>query len=186
MKLTGQEIATILKDDIQKNIGRHLYGVLGNYAQLDKFESEILSQLKSSFNQSENSSSCTIINLNFALMDHIGDADLRNLVKNEGKRPQAIQRKLNQTFDALLADLLEKDHFIVLKQIELLFAYNLDLQTIRARASNQNHILLMLPGEKLGDHVVLFTESNSRFHRELPFQLIADNHLWELENANDA
>ena len=190
MKLSGPQITTILRENLQIDSGRHLYGILGTYAQLAAFETEILSQINLLPQEPGNGSATAVchqvVNLNFALMERIGDEDLRDLVRSEGKRPQTIQRRLNLTFDSLLANLLEKDHFIILKQIELLFAYDLDLQTIRARASNQNHILLLLPGEKRGDHVALFTEANSRFHRELPYQLIADNHLWELENANAA
>jgi len=189
MKLSGPQITTILRENLQINSGRHLYGVLGTYAQLAVFEKNTLSQATFSpqtLSPNEGAVPHKAINLNIALMDRIGDEDLRELVRSEGKRPQTIQRRLNLTFDSLLADLLAKDHFIILKQIELLFAYDLDLQTIRARASNQNHILLLLPGEKRGDHVALFTEANARFHRELPYQLIADNHLWELENANAA
>ncbi|MCX6083331.1 MAG: hypothetical protein NTW32_27710, partial [Chloroflexi bacterium] len=85
--------------------------------------------------------------------------------------------------DSLLANLLTQDHFVILKNLELLFAFELELETVRARANNQNHILMMLPGEKRGDHIVLFSEAEQRFHRQLPFQLIADNHLWELDNA---
>ena len=186
MKLSGPQITTILRENLQIDSGRHLYGVLGTYAQLAAFENDILSQINLLSQEPGNATTARhqVVNLNFALMDRIGDEDLRDLVRSEGKRPQTIQRRLNLTFDSLLANLLEKDHFIILKQIELLFAYDLDLQTIRARASNQNHILLLLPGEKRGDHVALFTEANSRFHRELPYQLIADNHLWELDNAN--
>jgi hypothetical protein len=188
MKLNGPQITTILRENLQIDSGRHLYGVLGTYSQLATFENDILSQINL-LSLEPTIGNVTIarhqvVNLNFALMDRIGDEDLRNLVRSEGKRPQTIQRRLNLTFDSLLSSLLEQDHFIILKQIELLFAYDLDLQTIRARASNQNHILLLLPGEKRGDHVALFTEANSQFHRELPYQLIAENHLWELENAN--
>lgn len=188
MKLSGTQITAILRENLQISSGRHLYGILGTYSQLAAFEHEILAQINLLPQDPGNAAPARhqVINLNYALMDRIGDDDLRNLVNSEGKRPQTIQRRLNLTFDSLLADLLEKDHFIILKQIELLFAYDLDMQTIRARASNQNHILLLLPGEKRGDHVALFTEANSRFHRELPYQLIADNHLWELENANAA
>jgi hypothetical protein len=190
MKLSGPQITTILRENLQIDSGRHLYGILGTYAQLAAFENDILSQINLLSQEPDNGNANTtrdqVVNLNFALMDRIGDEELRDLVRSEGKRPQTIQRRLNLTFDSLLANLLEKDHFIILKQIELLFAYDLDLQTIRARASNQNHILLLLPGEKRGDHVALFTEANPRFHRELPYQLIANNHLWEFENANAA
>lgn len=189
MKLTGPQITTVLRENLQIQSGRHLYGVLGKYAQLEAFELDILSHASLSTQEPSLHNDFPIpkvINLNFALLETIGDQDLKDLVASEGKRPLAIQRRLNLTFDNLLAKLFASSHFIILKQIEMLFAYDLDLQTIRARATNQNHIMLLLPGEKRGDHVALFTEASARFHRELPFQLIADNHLWELENGKIA
>lgn len=179
MKLSNHQITSLLKDNFQQDIGRHLYSVLGTYQQLEAFESNSLSQMK----LPDGVNFPSAINLNRFLLDRFQDNDLRALVRNEGKRPQTIKRKLNIEFDALLATLLEKNRFLAIKQIEILFAYELDLETIRARATNQNHILLLLPGEKRGDHVTLFAEASPRFHRTLPFQLIADNHLWELDNA---
>ena len=78
--------------------------------------------------------------------------------KMEARLPQTVQRRLNQEFDLLLLDYLQNASFLILKQIELLFAYNLDLHVIRSRATNQKHILLLLPGVKRGDHITLFSE----------------------------
>jgi len=82
-----------------------------------------------------------------------------------------------------VADLLQARPFVILKQLELLFAYELDLSVFRTRATNQSHILLLLPGERRGDHVVLFHEADARFHRTIPPNLIAENHLWELTDG---
>ncbi len=182
MKLSGPQITTELRNRLQNPMGRHLYAVLGSYAQLEVFENDTLSQMA----LPDGRKCPPAVNLNRAIMDRLGDDDLLALARGEARRPLAVQRRLNHEFDALLASLLENDHFIVLKQVELLFAYRLDLQTIRARATNQNHILLLLPGEKRGDHVTLFAEASPDFHREIPGQLIADNQLWELENAKTA
>ena len=182
MKISGAQIVSALRENLSNHSGRHLYGVLAPYAGLARFEQESLSQAS----LVEGKRFPAAVNLNLGLMERIGDDDLRQLVRSEGKHPTAIQRRLNLEFDALLGSLLEGEHFLILKQIELLFAYSLDLQTIRARATNQNHILLLLPGERRGDHIALFTEANARFQRELPYQLIAENHLWELEDASQS
>jgi len=179
MKLKGSQITANLRDSLQVEIGRHLYAVLGGYEQLAAFEHNELTQAR----KADGTNLPEPINLSRALLDRIGDSDLRDLVRQEGKYPISIKRKLGLEFDALLANLLSQEHFVILKNMELLFAFELELETIRARANNQNHILVLLPGEKRGDHVFLFTEAEQRFHRQLPFQLIADNHLWELENA---
>jgi hypothetical protein len=179
MKLKGSQIITNLRENLQVEIGRHLYAVLAGYAQLDAFERNELAQAR----KVDGASMPNAINLSHSLLDRMGDSDLRSLVKQEGKYPIGVKRKLDHEFDALLANLLIQDRFVILKNLELLFAFDLELETIRARATNQSHILLLLPGEKRGDHIFLFTEAEQRFHRQLPFQLIADNHLWELDHA---
>jgi hypothetical protein len=178
-KFSGSQITNLLRDALQMDIGRHLYAVLGSYESLAAFEKQDLSQ----FCFPGTTLFPPAINLNSALLGRIGDDDLKGLVKNEGRRPQAIQRRLTLEFDSLLASLLEEHRYIAIKQIELLFAFDLPLEAFRARATNQNHILLLLPGEKRGDHVLLFAQSDPRFHRTLPSQLITENHLWELDNA---
>jgi hypothetical protein len=179
MKLKGSQIITNLRENLQVEIGRHLYAVLAGYAALEAFEKNELAQAR----KMDGDNLPKAVNLSRSLLDRIGDSDLRGLVKQEGIYPTAIKRKLDHEFDALLADLLCQEHFVILKNLELLFAFELELETIRARATNQSHILLLLPGEKSGDHIFLFTEAEERFHRQLPFQLVADNHLWELEHA---
>ncbi len=179
MKYRMGQIGSFLRENFQNDIGPHLYAVVGTYALLEQFELQVLSDPT----WLPGEVSLSALNVNRALLDRIGDEDLRRLVRSEGKHPQAIQDRLNQEFDALLADMLSRRRFLALKQLELLFAYQLDFQAIRARAANQSHILLLLPGELRGGHVALFAESDPRFHRELPQQLIADNHLWEIENA---
>lgn len=179
MKLKPSQIVTTLRENLQVDIGRHLYAVLASYAQLDAFERQDLAQAR----KSDGTPMPKSINISRSLLDRIGDSDLRDLVKQESIFPTSVQQRLGRAFDALLADLLYQDHFVILKNPELLFAFDLELETIRARANNQNHILLLLPGEQRGEHVFLFTEADSRFHRQLPFQLIADNHLWEFDHA---
>jgi hypothetical protein len=178
-KFSRPQITNLLRNSLQMEIGRHLYAVLGPYEGLETFEKQELSQ----FCFPGNVPFPPTINLNSALLSRIGDDDLKGLVKNESRRPQAIQRRLTLELDSLLASLLEEHHYIAIKQIELLFAFDLPLEAFRARATNQNHILLLLPGEKRGDHVLLFAQSDPRFHRTLPDQLITENHLWELENV---
>jgi hypothetical protein len=179
MKLKGSQIISNLRDGLQMEIGRHLYAVLGSYEQIDAFEKNELAQAR----KIDGSLLPKPINLSLALLDRIGDSDLRDLVKQEGKYPIGVKRKLGIEFDALLANLLAQEHFVMLKNMELVFAFELELETVRARATNQNHILMLLPSEKRGDHVILFSEADQRFHRQLPFQLIADNHLWELDHG---
>jgi hypothetical protein len=179
MKITGPQVISELREKLQFEMGRHLYGLLGTYTLLAEFEQSDLAQARDPHGNLFPLS----LNLNRELLARIGDDDLRQLVRDEARRPQAVQRRLGQELDNLLGDLLQRDHLLILKQLELVFAYNLDLSVFRTRATNQNHIVLLLPGERRGDHITLFHEAEPRFHRSLPGTLIADNHLWELKDA---
>ena len=179
MKITGPQMISELREKLQFDVGRHLYGVLGTYAQLAKLEQMGLTQAR----DPQGNRFPDPINLNHELLARIGDDDLRQLVRDEARRPLAIQRRLGQELDNLLGELLQDHHFQILKQFELVLAYGLDLSVFRTRAANQNHILLLLPGERRGDHVALFHEADPRFHRTIPPNLIADNHLWELKDG---
>jgi hypothetical protein len=179
LKLTGPKIVVELREKLQFPMGRHLYGVLGSYAQLKAFERHDLAQAR----DSKGNKLPPAVNVNHALLARIGDEDLRQLVADEGRRPLSVKRRLNQEFDQLLHQLLQERNLLVLKQLELLFAYGLDLSVLRTRASNQNHILLLLPGERRSEQLIIFHEADTRFHRTIPKNLIADNHLWELANG---
>jgi hypothetical protein len=179
MKITGPQVISELREKLQFEVGRHLYGLLGTYTQLAEFEQTDLAQARdpggSPFPQP--------INLNRELLARIGDDDLRQLVRDEARRPQAVQRRLGQALDNLLGALLGDNHLLILKHLDLIFAYSLDLSVFRTHATNQNHILLLLPGERHGEHITLFYEAEPRFHRRLPGNLIADNHIWELKDG---
>lgn len=178
MKITGPQIITELREKLRFSMGRHLYGVLGTYGQLTQFEQGDLAQAQTPHGNPFPQP----INLNRELLARIGDDDLRRLVRDEARRPQAVQRRLGQELDNLLSELLQNDHLLILKQLEITFAYSLDLGVFRIRATNQNHILLLFPGERRGEHITLFHKADPRYHRSLPTNLIADNHLWELKD----
>jgi hypothetical protein len=178
MKVTGPQVTSELRDKLQFDVGRHLYGVLGTYDKLTEFQDTALAQARGPRGRRFP----LPVNANRELLARIGDEDLRGLVHAEARRPKTIQRRLGQELDDLLGYLLAEQPFLILKQIELIFAYGLDLGVFRTRATNQHHILLLLPGARHGDHVTLFHEAGSRFQRRLPPNLIADNHLWELND----
>ncbi len=179
MKITGPQVISQLREKLQFGMGRHLYGLLGSYAQLAEFAQSDLAQAR----DPGGNPFPLPHNLNRELLARIDDDDLRRLIHAEARRPQAIQRRLGQELDSFLGDLLQKDHLLILEQLELAFAYSLDLSAFRTRATNQNHILLLLPGERRGEHITLFHEADPRFHRSLPGNLIADNHIWELQDG---
>ena len=176
MKLGRPQVISELREKLQFDIGRHLYGVLGTYDQLGRFENEDLAQA----HDHQDQPLPLPVNVNREVLRRMGDDDLRQLVDAEARRPHAVTYRLNQEFDNLLYDLLQRKNLVILKQLELLFAYNLELSVLRTRASNQSHILLLMPAERRGEHLIMFHEAPPKFQRSIPPNLIADNHLWEL------
>ncbi len=179
MKMTGTEINQSLSERLKENIGRHLYGIFGSYYQLDKYERESLPHISLPEGLTPE-----IISLNDAILNRIEDEDLRKIIKSEVNIPRFTQDKLNKVLNSLLENQLKINRILFLKQFELVFAYNLDLQSIRARAANQNHIIMMLPGKLIRNRAELFVESRSQFHRTLPAQVLTEDHLWEIQDAN--
>ena len=90
------------------------------------------------------------------------------------------QKQLADELDALVADKLMETSFLALKNLELLFAYDMELNCFRIRATNQKHILVLLPGKRVADRITLFHEAPATNHRTLPMNLVPENHLWEL------
>ena len=83
MKTTGPEIITELREKLQFNIGRHLYGIMGTYQQLDRFEQQDLRHAT----LPDGLPFPSPINLNRTLLASIKDEDLRRLIRNEARRP---------------------------------------------------------------------------------------------------
>ena len=179
MRVTGPQAITQLRDKLQFEVGRHLYAVLGSYAQLSRFEHTDLAQARDPGGEPFPAAT----NLNRELLARIGDEDLNEMVRIEARRPTAVQSRLSAELRALVARGLDRQGMLVIKQIELLFAYSLDLSIFRTMASNRNHILLLLPGARLGQAITLFHEAEPRFHRTFPSSLIAEDHLWELTDG---
>jgi hypothetical protein len=74
---------------------------------------------------------------------------------------------------------LRENDLLVLAHLELLFAYNLELSPLRTLATDAKRILLLLPGQRRQDKVILFPDLDEE-QCVLPTNLIAENHLWEI------
>ncbi|MBX9718206.1 MAG: hypothetical protein K2X36_05110 [Microbacteriaceae bacterium] len=154
--------------------GRHLYGVLGTYAQLTAFAKE-LSQAKTP----DGKKFPAPINVNKGILDTIPDADFKELVQNEARRPEPTRANVGIAFEKFLRERLQKKGLIVLANLEMLFAYQLELNLLRTMAADEDRIVLLLPGRRDGGKVVMFPDWPDGSY-QLPTNLIADNHLWEL------
>lgn len=67
----------------------------------------------------------------------------------------------------------------MLSNLEMLFAYNLELSHLRTMAANDDRILLLLPGKRIGGKVIMFPDWEEGDYM-FPTNRIAENNLWEL------
>lgn len=176
MKLSGHEINSQLRQKLEMPTGRHLYVILGTYERLERYERVDFQEARSPTNEKLSDP----INVNHHLLERIPDEELKRLVQSEASRTESVKDRLSKELDTLVADKLNVRSFMALKNLEILFAYDLELNCLRIRAVNQKHILLLLPGEKVSDRITLFHEAPQKYQRTLPHTYVQENHLWEL------
>ena len=143
---SGPQVISELRKQLKNQSGRHLYVALGTYDQLETFEKHNLTSAVSADGQTLPKP----VNFNLELLANIEDETLRRMVRDESRRPQAVESQLNQAFEQLLREHFKNQSLLILKQCELLFAYKLDMSKLRTYATNQNHLLLLFPG-KVGE-----------------------------------
>jgi hypothetical protein len=175
--MSDHEVNSHLREKLQNIRGRHLCAVLGTYEALAKYERNAFPELRGP----DGKPLAAPINVNRTLLDRIPDAESKSLVANEARRPEFVRARLYQGFDQLLADELGRTQVATLKNLELLFAYDLELNTLRTRAVNEKYILLLLPGQRASDRVTLFHEAAPEWHKTLPKELLPEDHLFELK-----
>ena len=176
MKLSGPEVNSRLRDKLENPRGRHMYVVLGSYDLLAKYEREDYPEARTPIGTRLPAP----INLSKRLLDRLSDADLKSLVQDEAKRHTYVQRRLEQELDRFLAEEFTSESFVALKQLELLYAYDMEFNALRTRAVNQKHILLLVPGERFSERTNLFHEAPTHFYRTMPANIVPEDHLWEL------
>ena len=120
------------------------------------------------------------ISVNKGILNTIPDGEFQELVKNEAKRPEPTAAHVGKAFEALLRSKLTGKGLIILSNLEMLFAYNLELNLLRTMASDDDRVLLLLPGKRFGDRIIMFPDSDEGSFT-LPTNLIAAGHLWELK-----
>lgn len=177
MKTT--EIIEKLRTKLNLTVGRHLYGVLGTYSQLDNFEN-ILSDVRTP----DGRRFPPALNVNRGILDTIPDDEFRILVENEARRPEPTAAHVAKSFEDFLRSRLQEYRqknrsILILSHLELLFAYNLELNLLRTLATDEDRILLLLPGKRSGGNAVMFHGMTEGSYI-LPVNFIADNHLWEI------
>ena len=172
MKAT--EIIEALQSKLAVPGGRHLYGVLGEYSALEAFAKK-LRQAKTP----DGKRFPKPLNVNRGILDAIPDEEFRHLVENEAKRPEPTAAHVAKAFETFLRSKLRGKGLVVLSNLEMLFAYHLELNLLRTMAADDDRILLLLPGRRSGGKIIMFPGLDEGSYM-LPTNLIAENHLWEL------
>lgn len=168
------EIVEALISKLKTPGGRHLYGVLGAYPALKSF-AKILQQVKTP----DGNNFPGPLSLNRGILDAIPDEEFRHLVENEAKRPEPTAAHVAKAFEAFLRLNLQGKGIIVLSDLELLFAYNIELNLLRTLATDDDRILLLLPGRRRSGQIVMFPDADEGSYT-LPLNLITQGNLWEL------
>ncbi|MGO9203453.1 MAG: hypothetical protein ACLQM8_23265 [Limisphaerales bacterium] len=174
--MTNTEIIETLRARLSLPGGRHLYGVLGSYDLLSRFAGQ-LTKAKSVEGQQFQKA----ISVNRGILDTIPDDEFRKLVNDEAKRPEPTAAHVSSAFEQFIRSKLAGQGLIVLKDLELVFSYHVELNLLRTLAADQDRILLLLPGKRERGAVILFPDSDHGSYT-LPTNLIADNNLWELRS----
>jgi hypothetical protein len=174
--MTDTEIIETLRAKLAIPVGRHLYGVLGPYNALQRFAGHLQEARTPDGDRFPSP-----ISVNRAILDAIPDEEFRDLAENEAKRPEPTARHVADAFERFLRDALKEHTLLVLAHLELLFAYNIEPQALRTLATDNHRILVLLPGRRDRGRVTLFPQLETAT-RTLPANLIAENHLWELQS----
>jgi len=169
------EIIEALRSRMTIPGGRHLYGVLGSYNSLDNFSTR-LREAKTA----DGKKFPKTLSVNRGILDAIPDDEFKHLVENEAKRPEPTSAHVARAFEIFLRSKLQKRGLLVLSQLEMLFAYHLELNLLRTMAADDSRILLLLPGIRNGGRVIMFPDLEDGSYT-LPSNLIAENNLWELK-----
>ena len=170
------EVIEALRSKLAVAPGRHLYGVLGTYQDLNAFANK-LRQVKTP----DGRRFPKPISVNRGILNSIPDDEFRTLVKNEAKRPEPTAAHVSRAFESFLRSQLRKNDLILLANLEMLFAYHLELNLLRSLAADEDRVLLLLPGKREGGKIIMFPSLDEGKYT-LPTNLIAENHLWELRN----
>jgi len=168
------EIIETLRQKLTMPGGRHLYGVLGTYKQLDDFAKK-LRQAKTP----DGRAFPKPVNVNRGILDAIPDDEFRELAENEAKRPEPTAAHVAKAFERFLRGNLTGTSILVLSNLELLFGYHIELNLLRTLAADENRVLLLLPGRRSSGRIIMFPEMDEGGYT-LPTNLIAENHLWEI------
>ncbi len=171
--MTPAEIIQALSRKLTTPVGRQLYAVVGSYKALDAFQKDLAKA-----RTNEGKPFPKPVSVNREVLSVIPDEEFKLVAEKEAKRPEVAAAHVQQAFQTFLRAGLQKKGLLVLADLELLFAYRVDLDVLRTLAADQNQVLLLLPGKREEGRVKLFPDWPGASYL-LPTTLIAEDHQWE-------
>jgi hypothetical protein len=168
------DIIIELRKKLDIPVGRHLYGVLGTYKKLDIFSQELQRA-----SLSDGNTFPAPLSVNEGIINAFSDEEFREIVKNEARRPEPTRMSVRNAFEAFLRENFAKSELLILEDLELIFAYDIDLSPLRTMATDERRIVLLLPGKRSGERLVMYPAVDGEY--KLPRSLITDDHLWEVK-----
>jgi len=171
------EIIQALRARLGTPTGRQLYGIVGSYPALAHL-AESLRQVRTP----DGERFPKPLSVNRGILQTLGAEDLKRLAADEGVFPEPVAASVARAFEAFLRARLKERTLLILHELELLFAYDVDLSCLRALAADRDRVVLLLPGRKESGRVIMYPGLTPRSH-SLPVNLIADDHLWELDRG---
>lgn len=172
--MRATEVIDALRSKLTLPGGRHLYGVLGTYAALDAFAKKLL-EAKTPDGQPFPKP----LSVNRGILESIPDVEFGELVRNEARRPEPTFAHAAKAFETFLRAELTGRGLVVLTSLEMVFAYRVELNLLRTLATDDDRVLLFLPGRRERGQIIMYPDATEGSY-VLPPNLIADNHLWEL------
>jgi len=176
--MNATDIIATLRAKLDVAGGRHLYGVLGTYPSLETFALK-LGEARTLDDQPFPEP----LSVNRGILDTIPDRAFKELVETEARRPEPTSAHVGSAFEKFLRGALRANHLLVLAELEMLFAYQVELHLLRTLATDDQRVILLLPGRRERGEIVLFPDADEGQYT-LPTNLIAENHLWELSSNN--
>jgi hypothetical protein len=171
------DIILAIQQKLAVPVGRHLYGVIGTYPELTRFENTLRQARDANSKPYPKPNSVTD-----GILDGIPDDTFKSEAGLETKRPEVAFALVHNSFKDFLRKTLTGKGLTVLKDLELLFAYQVDLSELRVRAADRDLVLLLLPGKREVGRVRLFPDQPEG-SCALPTNLIPEDHLWVLEKG---
>ena len=175
------EIIELLRKKLSVPIGRHLYGLLGSYPALERFTGQLQDAT-----YEDNLQFPQPISVSSSILNQFSDEEFRRIVTDEAKRPEPTRKSIEEEFSSFVRRVLISNKLVVFKDLEILFAYGIDLNPFRTLATDDKRIILLLPSLKKGGVIYLYSEYREWFPTQkeviLPSNLIAEDHLWELNS----